>query len=857
MSTAKASCILVLSLVFSVATEAQIARIRSPLDDLLDRAVAATQARDFSRALELYRQLEESDSPWHAWAGTSGQVALHRMMGDGDSARAITARIAVDRPEMRGLMSIWDGDTSVLEGDLEGAAADYQLALDLYGSQWVDGKAIGATALQQLSRVRLELGDARGAAESQRQLLQRYPRFADARTTLAKALAFESMEAGELPLKPLEKLLHDGDCTPNRPCVFSNGRLSRRSVRGTLPLAGGGGIQVLPDAEVTESLDLARTTALAAADITSAAVACTPAEASDGFQNPIVNSAYGYKFMTTPDCCGGWHPGVDLNGAGDDCGLDFNAVARGCVRDVMSSSTDWGTAAVEHAYAPGLWTSQYGHGDKVYYSVGQAIAKGAALGNVDKVGRATGCHLHFEIREEDHPARNDASSYHNSPQATVGDEYQDPELFIAAHRAYQEVRWVDEESFSFTGTWQAVTGVGDQDDLKYGLTTTNLTTYARYEWTRGTSGNHEVWAFVPWNHATSTKAPIKVVNKATGASVMTASVNQSIYYDAWVKIGAAVLSAGTTYYIEVATNTGESSKKVAVDDFLIIRTDTQGGNCIATVPADRWKGEYFNNRFLSGNPSLVRDDGAGALNFDWGPGSPDSSCGIGADNFSARFTRTVSFSAGTYRFSVTGDDGVRLYVDGVLKLDKWFDQGATTYTVDVPLSAGNHTLKLEYYENGGYAVAKLSWQLLNTPAVIIVDDLNAGFVRYGPSQYWWQASLGYANHMFWTYVNGTVKSNYARWTPNLAAYGAGNYKVSVFIPRDNATSQQAKYLIFHAGQSHFSAPVNQSLYYDQWLVIGTYYFSAAGGEFIELADATGEAVSTYRKLGFDAVKFEK
>jgi hypothetical protein len=276
--------------------------------------------------------------------------------------------------------------------------------------------------------------------------------------------------------------------------------------------------------------------------------------------------------------------------------------------------------------------------------------------------------------------------------------------------------------------------------------------------------------------------------------------------------------------------------------------------CQASVPSDRWRGEYFANRSLSGTPVMVRDDGNGSLNFDWGSGSPGSSCGLGADSFSARWTRTLSFASGTHRFSVTGDDGVRLYVDGALKLDKWLDQAPTTYTVDVALGAGNHTLSMEYYENVGGALAKLSWQPL-APVTVIVDDLSAGFARFGPSAYWWQASIGYLSHMYWTYVNGSAVSNYTRWTPNLASGGAGNYAVYVFIPRNYATAQQAKYRVRHNGIDHFSAPVNQALYFDQWVSIGTYFFSATGGEYVELTDATGEAYSTKRQLGFDAVKF--
>src|SRR5262249_11330417 len=103
-------------------------------------------------------------------------------------------------------------------------------------------------------------------------------------------------------------------------------------------------------------------------------------------------------------------------------------------------------------------------------------------------------------------------------------------------------------------------------------------------------------------------------------------------------------------------------------------------------------------------------------------------------NFSTRWTRTVGFSAGTYRFTATGDDGIRLYVDGQLKIDKWVDQAPTTYTADVALSAGNHDLKFEFYENGGGAVARLSWALISTPAPApVVNSISPSAPTTSPS----------------------------------------------------------------------------------------------------------------------------
>lgn len=149
-----------------------------------------------------------------------------------------------------------------------------------------------------------------------------------------------------------------------------------------------------------------------------------------------------------------------------------------------------------------------------------------------------------------------------------------------------------------------------------------------------------------------------------------------------------------------------------------------------------------------------------------------------------------------------------------------------------------------------------STQGSSAPTEIVVDDQSSGFTKYGPSSYWWQASIGYGSHMWYTYVNGTTQSNYARWQPSLAGAGAGNYTVYAYIPSNYATSQQAKYRIYHNGSNNYFT-VNQNSYYNAWVSLGTYYFSANGTEYVELADATGEAASTSRMVGFDAIKLVK
>jgi LysM repeat protein len=119
----------------------------------------------------------------------------------------------------------------------------------------------------------------------------------------------------------------------------------------------------------------------------------------------------------------------------------------------------------------------------------------------------------------------------------------------------------------------------------------------------------------------------------------------------------------------------------------------------------QWKGEYFNNQDLAGAPSVVRNDYA--IAFNWGVGWPSPK--ISADHFSVRWTRTFNVSEGTYRFSVNVDDGARLWVDNILVLDQWHTASGQTYVVDVPVGAGSHFVRLEYYEDTGTAYAYLNY----------------------------------------------------------------------------------------------------------------------------------------------------
>ncbi|MBX3052146.1 MAG: hypothetical protein KF753_11760 [Caldilineaceae bacterium] len=127
----------------------------------------------------------------------------------------------------------------------------------------------------------------------------------------------------------------------------------------------------------------------------------------------------------------------------------------------------------------------------------------------------------------------------------------------------------------------------------------------------------------------------------------------------------------------------------------------------ATEPA--WRAVYWNNTTLSGQPAFFRDETI--LDHNWGLGSPDAS--VNDNNFSARWTRVVDLPAGRYRFSITGDDGVRVYVNDELFVNGWWDHGVRTFTTDRDMPAGQHEVRVEFYERYGAAVVKFSLETLS------------------------------------------------------------------------------------------------------------------------------------------------
>lgn len=117
-------------------------------------------------------------------------------------------------------------------------------------------------------------------------------------------------------------------------------------------------------------------------------------------------------------------------------------------------------------------------------------------------------------------------------------------------------------------------------------------------------------------------------------------------------------------------------------------------------------GQYYRGKGFR-EPILSRTDAT--VNFNWSTGTPDPA--VPADQFSVRWSGWVQApTSGQFNFFVTADDGLRLWIDGVLIIDFWIDQGFIERSGSARLQADHkHDIRLEYYENAGAAACKLEW----------------------------------------------------------------------------------------------------------------------------------------------------
>ncbi len=96
------------------------------------------------------------------------------------------------------------------------------------------------------------------------------------------------------------------------------------------------------------------------------------------------------------------------------------------------------------------------------------------------------------------------------------------------------------------------------------------------------------------------------------------------------------------------------------------------------------------------------------INFNYEGGGADDRLPL--DGFCVRWTGALDVPAdGEYTFYLTSDDGSRLYLDGAMVIDNWGHHGDVEKTWTGRLAAGQHPIRIDYYEEFGWGAAYFEW----------------------------------------------------------------------------------------------------------------------------------------------------
>ena len=199
----------------------------------------------------------------------------------------------------------------------------------------------------------------------------------------------------------------------------------------------------------------------------------------------------------------------------------------------------------------------------------------------------------------------------------------------------------------------------------------------------------------------------QVTSLAAGPYLFTATSDDGVR----VKVdGDYVINDWTSH--PATTFTG--SKTLTAGEHTVVVEYYQGGggaviraDYTAGCAAKQWRAEYFDGRWLAG--PVVATQCVSAIDYTFTGSAPPAAPSVGSTEYSIRFTQVTSLGAGPYLFTATSDDGVRVKVDGDYVINDWTSHPATTFTGSKTLTAGEHTVVVEYYQGGGGAVIRANY----------------------------------------------------------------------------------------------------------------------------------------------------
>ncbi len=188
---------------------------------------------------------------------------------------------------------------------------------------------------------------------------------------------------------------------------------------------------------------------------------------------------------------------------------------------------------------------------------------------------------------------------------------------------------------------------------------------------------------------------------------------------------------------------------------------TSASAATATCEPPTYKRQFFANTTFSGTPRKTDCDTAIAEN--WGAKAPAT--GLPKDNFGVRWSMTRDFgSGGPFALNAAAQDGIRVYLDGTVKVNVWKNVTTTQKkNVNLTIPSGKHTLRIDYANLTGNANINFAYTPRTSAGVDKVKPLapTAPTVTYdkttGKAKLTWAKNkeMDLAGYKVYRRLNGT------------------------------------------------------------------------------------------------------
>ncbi|MCP4263417.1 MAG: hypothetical protein GY774_38805 [Planctomycetes bacterium] len=282
-----------------------------------------------------------------------------------------------------------------------------------------------------------------------------------------------------------------------------------------------------------------------------------------------------------------------------------------------------------------------------------------------------------------------------------------------------------------------------------------------------------IWSFTTLPLEAHFPSPANGASKIKSVVILSWTAGKgAIMYDLYFGMNEAAVSAAdpSTFrgkLMDTSFDPGPLERDTTyywrIDEFSVTGTIPGPVWYFTTIgPVGGVKAEYFVGKIPQGTP--CRTDYEPSINHNWSsfevPCSP-------TNGISARWTANLVVPvSNTYTFYTTSDDGVHLYINRQRIIDDWPDYGPRTKSSQpIALVGGQiYPLEMEWYDNGGSAVAQLSWETptmarqIIPPSQLIPTRLqplpDTGLVVEAESFEHFTADIANENAIFQTWIGG-------------------------------------------------------------------------------------------------------